>query len=160
MRPLVAIGCVVALALVVVGTRYMIRTEPERAVPPSAEPMEVGDSNFPLVEDPRDNPAFDEAYATVCGQTLIGLDAILAAQGLPDLVATITSEHQALTQRLTSVYSREDLWSATDPLVLEYAEAVADDLASILDGTDVGLAYLEGDVTLFRSLCDDWFTPL
>ena len=44
--------------------------------------------------------------------------------------------------------------------MLEYAEAIADDLASILDGTDIGFEYLDGDVTIFRSLCDDWFTPI
>jgi hypothetical protein len=75
-------------------------------------------------------------------------------------VAIITSEHQALTLRIASVYDREDLWEATDPLVLEFAETIADDLASILDGTDVGLSYLEGDVTLFRSLCEDWVAPI
>ena len=58
-----------------------------------------------------------------------------------------------------TVYGREDLWAATDPLVLEYAENIADDLRSILDGTEVDFEYLDGDVDLFRSLCQDWFAP-
>ena len=34
------------------------------------------------------------------------------------------------------------------------------DTAPVLDGTDVGFEYLDGDVILFRSLCEDWFAPL
>lgn len=137
----------------------MNRTDRPPTVPPSALPMDLGDPAVPLVEDPRSHPGFDEAYNTVCDQTLTGLRAIFGADGGPDLVEIVTNEHQALVLRLESVYARDDLWSATDPLVLEYAEAIADDLASILDGSDVGLSYLDGDVTLLRSLCDDWFAP-
>ena len=82
-----------------------------------------------------------------------------AAVGSPDLMATINAQHLALTERIASVYERQDLWGATEPLVLEYAETIADDLASILDGTEVGFDYLDGDVALFRSLCEDWFAP-
>ena len=155
-----AIGCVAALAAIVLGTRYVDRGGEEPVVPPLAVPMEIGDPVAPLVEDPRNHPAFDEAYATVCDQTLTALTAILAAGDVADLVAIITSEHEALTLRIASVHEREDLWQATDPLALEFAETIADDLASILDGTDVGLAYLEGDVMLFRSLCEDWAAPI
>jgi hypothetical protein len=156
---LVAIGCVAALAAaVVVGARLGNRTESQPSVPPLAEPMEVGDPIVPVVEDPRSFPAFDEAYSTVCGQTIVGLDLILADPGVVDL-AIISSEHEALVQRIANVYEREDLWSATDPLVLEFAETIADDLAAILDGTETGLSYLAGDVTLFRMLCQDWNAP-
>ena len=153
-----AIGCLAVLAAVVIGARLGNRTDQQPAVPPLAEPMEVGDPIVPVVEDPRTNPAFDEAYATVCAQTTVGLDLILADPGVVDL-AIITSEHEALTQRIASVYEREDLWNATDPLVLEFAETIADDLAEILDGTETGLSYLAGDVTLFRMLCQDWNAP-
>ena len=113
----------------------------------------------PVVEDTRSHPSFGEAYSSVCEQTLSGLDRIHVAAG-PDLMVTIGAEHLALTQRLATVYSREDLWAATDPLVLEFAETVATDLQSILDGTDTDFEYLDGDVDLFRSLCQDWFAPI
>ena len=158
MRPLVAIGWVAVLAAVVIGARLGNRTDQPPAAPPVAEPMDVGDPVVPVVEDPRTNPAFEEAYATVCAQTTVGLDLILANPGVVDL-AIIASEHAALTQRIASVYAREDLRSATDPLVLEFAETIADDLAAILDGTETGLSPLAGDVTLFRMLCQDWNAP-
>jgi hypothetical protein len=158
-RPLVAIGCVAALAAgAVIGIRLANRTEPPPAVPPLAEPMEAGDPIPPVVEDPRTYPAFDEAYATVCGQTIVGLDVILADPDVVDL-AIISSEYDALLQRIASVYEREDLWAATDPLVLEFAETIADDFAALLDGSETGLSYLAGDVSLFRMLCQDWNAP-
>ncbi len=150
----------VALVAVVLGARYINRDEPQPVVPPLAVPMESGEPSVPLVEDPRSHPAFDEAYNTVCAQTLLGLDVVIASGETADLVPLVTNEQQLLESRIASVYDREDLWEATDPLVLEFAETIADDLASIVDGTDVGLSYLQGDVTLFRSLCDDWFAPL
>jgi len=162
LRPLVAVGCAAALIAVALGNAWSTNDEEQASKPPLAVEEEIGDAIGPLVEDPRIHPGFDEAYATVCEQTVIGLDTLYAAAavGAPDLVAQIDSQYQALTQRLDTVYARADLWDATDPLVLEYAETVAEDLASILDGTDVGFEYLDGDVILFRSLCDDWFAPL
>lgn len=112
----------------------------------------------PEVPDPRSQPGYDEAYDTVCQQTITGLDAMYASAqvGAPDLIGTINTQHQALSQRLASVYDRADLWDATDPLVLEYAQSIEDHLAAILDGTEIGFGDLDGDVTLFRSLCADW----
>ena len=57
------------------------------------------------------------------------------------------------------IYERPELWDAADPLVLEYAESIAGHLGFILDGTEIGFGDLDGDVTLFRSLCTDWATP-
>ena len=114
-----------------------------------------------MVVDPRTYPAFDEAYDSLCQQTISGLDAVYAAAevGAPDLIAIIDGQQLALSERIADVYGRPDLWEATDPLVLEYAEAIADDLGAVLDGTEMGFGYLDGDVTLFRSLCADWATP-
>ena len=161
LRPLVAVGCVLALVAVVLASRWSDRNDARVSTPPFAVEQEIGDAIDPPVEDPRTHPGFDEAYGTVCEQTVAGLDAMYAAAaaGAPDLMATIDGQYQALTQRIETVYARTDLWDATDPLVLEYAESIVDDLASILDGTDTGFEYLDGDVTLFRSLCDDWFAP-
>ena len=159
-RPLIAVGC--AAAMVLLGVVWWNSDDGRAPAPPFAVEQEVGDAIGPLVEDPRSYPGFDEAYATVCEQTVAELDALYAAAGggAPDLIATIESHRLALSQRIDTVYARPDLWDATDPLVLEYAENIAEDLASILDGTDVGFEYLDGDVVLFRSLCEDWFAPL
>ena len=159
-RPLVAIG-LVALLGVLMGGQYLNRSGDRPAsVPPLAQQDEpFSNAATPPVEDPRSHPAFDEAYSVVCEQTLTGLDRIHVAAG-PDLMATVEAEHQALTQRIDGVYGREDLWAATDPLVLEFAENIADDLSSIIDGTDTDFEYLDGDVVLFRSLCQDWFAPI
>jgi hypothetical protein len=156
----VAIGALATVVALAIGAGYLSRGEQEAAVPPFPQQEEVGDQLL-QVEDPRAEPAFDGAHRLVCSETILGLDSMYAAAaaGTPDLTPTIDAQYQALTQRITSVYDRADLWSATDPLVLEYAEAIADDLASILDGTDEGFGYLDGDVALFRSLCDDWFAP-
>lgn len=149
------------LVAVVLGSTWSNRNDRQVAKPPFAVEQDVGDAVGPLVEDPRMHPGFDQAYAIVCEQTLAGLDTMRAATavGAPDLTI-IDSQYQALRQRIDAVYARTDLWVATDPLVLEYAESIAEDLASILDGTDAGFEYLDGDVTLFRSLCEDWFAPL
>ena len=162
LRPLVAIGCALTLVAVVLASTWSDRNDGRVSRPPFAVEQEIGDVLNPPVEDPRTYPGFDEAYATVCEQTVAGLDAMYAAAavGAADLMATIDGQHQALTQRIETVYARTDLWDATDPLVLEYAESIAEDLASILDGSDTGFEYLDGDVSLFRSLCEDWFTPL
>ena len=114
---------------------------------------------MPSLEDPRSHPSFDEAYSVVCEQTLTGLDRIRVTAG-PDLMATVEAEYQGLTQRIATVYDREDLWDATDPLVLEFAENIGDDLRSIVDGTDTDFEYLDGDVDLFRPLCQDWLAPI
>jgi hypothetical protein len=161
LRPLVALGCVAALAFVTLGLRALIRTDKEEPVTPVAQQQE-SDDGVPFVEDPRANPAFEEAYALACEQTILGLDAVYAAAGagVQELLAAIDFQHQALTQRIASISDRADLWEATDPLVLEFAQTIADDLASILDSSDVGLEYLDGDVALFRSLCQDWYAPI
>jgi hypothetical protein len=153
---------VVTLVAVVLASTWSNRNDGRVSTPPFAVEQEVGDAIDPPVEDPRVYPGFDEAYETVCEQTIVGLDTLYtaAAIGAPELVIMIDSQYQALTQRIDTVYARTDLWDATDPLVLEYAESIAEDLASILDGTDTGFDYLDGDVTLFRSLCEDWFAPL
>jgi hypothetical protein len=153
---------VVTLVAVVLASTWSNRNDGRVSTPPFAVEQEVGDAIDPPVEDPRVYPGFDEAYETVCEQTIVGLDTLYtaAAIGAPELVIMIDSQYQALTQRIDTVYARTDLWDATDPLVLEYAESIAEDLASILDGTDTGFDYLDADVTLFRSLCEDWFAPL
>ena len=158
---MVAVGCVAALGSVVFGSRVLVRSDNNESVPSIDQQQEPGDS-VPSIEDPRANPAFDEAYAMACDQTILGLDAVYAAAAAaaPDLVATIDVHYQALIQRIASIHNRADLWSATDPLVLEFAETIADDLASILDGTEVGYDQLDGDIALFRSLCQDWFAPI
>lgn len=144
-----------------IGSRFLVGTDDDESVRSTGEQQEP-DDGVPVIEDPRANPAFDEAYATACDQTILGLDAVYAAAaaGAPDLLATIDAQHQALTQRIASVQNRTDLWGATDPLVLEFAETIAADLGSILDGTEMGFDRLDGDVALFRSLCQDWFAPL
>ena len=156
-----AFALVATLVAVVFGNSWVERNDRPPSKPPFAQEQELG-AFIPPVEDPRIHPGFDEAYDTVCGQTIVGLEALYrsAAAGTPNLTDSVDGQYRALTQRIENVYNRDDLWQATDPLVLEYAEAIADDLASILDGTDIGFEYLDGDVTIFRSLCDDWFTPI
>ena len=154
-------GCAVLVTVVMVvdWNRGDELTRPQ--LPADSLQPQSDKSDSPAIADPTAYPAFDEAYDAVCQQTITGLDAVLAEDqvGGPDLFATLDAVYQALSQRIAEVYERSDLEEATDPLTLEYAELIADDLQAILDGTEKGFGYLEGDVTLFRSLCADWATP-
>jgi hypothetical protein len=141
---------------VLMANQYLAGRDHGSSLSPPGQDQNLGSLTSP--EDPRSHPSFEEAYSTVCEQTLAGLDRVRAAAG-PDMMATISAEHLALTERIDSVHGREDLWAATDPLVLEYAEHVADDLAGILDGSETDFEYLNGDVDLLRSLCQDWYAP-
>jgi hypothetical protein len=154
----IAIGLVVVLGIVAWGGWQLARSDDRRqTTPPGAE--DYTDTGIPVVENPRSYPGFAEAYALICEQTLAGVERIHMATE-PDLLATIGAEHLALMQRIEAVYRREDLWAATEPLVLEYAETIADDLSFVLDGSEVDMAYLDGDANTFRSLCQDWFAPI
>lgn len=156
-----ALGCAALVAIVVVSSWNRRDESWMPQLPPGALEPAFDATVPPIVADPRVAPGFDEAYDLVCQQTIAGLDAMYAAAqvGAPDLIATIDAQRQALDQRIAVIYERPELWDAADPLVLEYAESIAGHLGFILDGTEIGFGDLDGDVTLFRSLCTDWATP-
>jgi hypothetical protein len=156
-----AIACAVLAGVVLIGAWANRDDDWLPSVPPGARAQTFDDAVPSEVVDPRSYPAFAEAYDLVCLQTLAGIDALYAAAavGAPDLMTSIDAQQQTLAQRIDQVASRTDLWDATDPLVLEYAESISEDLTAVIDGTDIGFEYLDGDVVLFRSLCSDWAEP-
>jgi hypothetical protein len=108
----------------------------------------------PVIPDTRSSPAFEEAYDMVCRQTLDAAARVSA--GGADLVAVAGVELQTLRERLAAVEGRPDLWDAADPLVVEHAAMVGDDLQAIVDGVDTDTAVFMGTVAVLGPLCEDW----
>jgi hypothetical protein len=138
----------------VVGIQWSRARAPELPSPPS---VLAGSDSDPVIEDPRELPAFDEAFDMVCQQTLTAVDRINAAG--PDLMAVAEVEGGSLGERLAAVDASPELFTAADLLSLEHAWRVTADVQAIGEG-EAELTVLAGSANLLRSRCQDWQMPL